>query len=87
MKISNKLSLLTGTIIAGSLIIIGILIFTMAPLLTVQQEQKTLYQLETAMTNLTISVLTLPKTTVAIGRADVEKKQILPEQHSKMSQI
>lgn len=74
MNISRKLSLLAGTVIVGSLLIIGILVFTMAPILKVQQEQKTLYRLETALSNLTISVLSLPKTTVSIGQADVQKK-------------
>lgn len=74
MKISRKLSLLAGTVIVGSLLIIGILVFTMAPLLTVQQEQKTLYRLETALSNLTISVLSLPQTTITIGQTDVQKK-------------
>jgi methyl-accepting chemotaxis protein len=69
VKISSKLIFLSGTVILGSLIVIGILAFTMAPIFQVQQEQKTLYKLETALNDLTISVLVLPKSTIEISQA------------------
>ncbi len=73
MKISSKLIFLSGTVIVGSLIVIGILAFTMAPILQVQQEQKTLYKLETALNGLTISVLVLPKSTIEISQARINE--------------
>ena len=60
MKIRSKLGLLVGSVVFGSLAVIAALLVSLAPVLHIQQEQKTIQELQSAQYSLAMAMLRLP---------------------------
>lgn len=70
MKIRSKLTLLAGAAIIGSLIVIGLLLFFLAPVLRIQQEQQVFSELKDAQNALGLVVLRFPDQNSEQGTLD-----------------